>query len=86
MKRIFAAAIFALLTFAAPAHAAPVYLYDLSLNFGDGYTNPGVGEFSCGVAATPLPAALPLFGTALVGLGGVGWFRRRGKVSAINRA
>ena len=31
--------------------------------------------------ATPVPAALPLFGTALAGLGGVGWFRRRGKVS-----
>jgi hypothetical protein len=28
----------------------------------------------------PLPAALPLFGTALAGLAGVGWFRR-GKVS-----
>jgi hypothetical protein len=33
------------------------------------------------VSATPLPAALPLFGTALAGLGGAGWIRRRGKVS-----
>jgi hypothetical protein len=32
--------------------------------------------------ATPLPAALPLFGSALAGLGGFGWLRRRGKVSA----
>jgi len=31
--------------------------------------------------ATPLPAALPLFGTAPAGLGGAGWFTRRGKVS-----
>jgi hypothetical protein len=29
----------------------------------------------------PLPAALPLFGTALAGLGGAGWLGRR-KVSA----
>jgi len=33
------------------------------------------------VPPVPIPAALPLFGTALVGLGGAGWYRRRGKVS-----
>jgi hypothetical protein len=30
--------------------------------------------------ATPLPAALPLFGSAFAGLGGIGWLKRR-KVS-----
>lgn len=31
--------------------------------------------------ATPLPAALSMFGTALAGLGGAGWWKRRRKVS-----
>jgi hypothetical protein len=29
------------------------------------------------ILATPLPAALPLFGTAIAGLGGAGWWKRR---------
>jgi hypothetical protein len=33
------------------------------------------------LVATPLPTALRLFGTALAGLCGVGWIKRRGKVS-----
>jgi len=33
------------------------------------------------VAATPLPAALPLFGTALAGLGSAGWMKRRRKLA-----
>jgi hypothetical protein len=37
---------------------------------------------SCGaISAVPLPAALPLFASALAGLGGVGWLKKRGKVS-----
>jgi choice-of-anchor C domain-containing protein len=32
---------------------------------------------SVSIAATPLPAALPLFATALGGFGLLGWFRRR---------
>ncbi len=32
---------------------------------------------SAPVAAIPLPAALPLFGTALAGMGFIGWRRRR---------
>jgi hypothetical protein len=56
----------------------------------NGFTDgiPGVsGSVSCvdgcpAVSAVPLPSTLPLFGTALAGLGGVGWIkRRRGKVS-----
>jgi hypothetical protein len=34
-------------------------------------------------AATPLPAALPLFGTALGIMGLLGWRRKRKNVSAI---
>ena len=34
----------------------------------------------CPAAATPLPAALPLFGSGVLVLAGVAW-RRRGKVS-----
>jgi len=33
------------------------------------------------VSTVPLPAALPLFGTALAGLGGVGWTKKRRRVS-----
>jgi hypothetical protein len=33
------------------------------------------------VSAVPLPATLPLFGSALAGLGGAGWLKRRRKVS-----
>jgi hypothetical protein len=36
-------------------------------------------------AVTPLPAAFPLFGSALAGLGGFGWLTRRGKVSRTQR-
>jgi hypothetical protein len=35
-----------------------------------------------GVAATPLPAALPLFATGLAGLGLLGWRRKRKQVAA----
>lgn len=39
------------------------------------------GEVSCAsgcsVSATPLPAALPMFGTALAALAGGAWFRKR---------
>jgi hypothetical protein len=34
----------------------------------------------------PLPAALPLFGTALAGLGGAGWIKRRRKFSRYRSA
>jgi hypothetical protein len=34
------------------------------------------------ISPVPLPAALPLFGSAVAGLGGAGWWKRRkGKVS-----
>src|SRR3954469_3684111 len=36
--------------------------------------------------ATPLPAALPLLGTALAGLGGAGWLKKRRKVSRYHSA
>lgn len=44
----------------------------------DGYSielSPGIGNAALG--AVPLPAALPLFATALAGFGLVGWRRRR---------
>jgi hypothetical protein len=37
------------------------------------------------VSPVPLPAAFPLFGSALAGLGGFGWLKRRGKVSRPDR-
>ena len=37
---------------------------------------------SGGCAVTPIPAAFPLFASALAGLGGFGWLNRRGKVSS----
>lgn len=154
MTRTLAAAIFALLTITAPAHAAvldltdsvnlnylndgnltgtvtftegfpPTYYFisgDLSLNgtqliqvptgpnlaifvdpapptgpiffslpadfpnltpFDFGAISGTVTILSENVSPTPLPAALPLFGAALAGLGGVGWIRKKaGKVSA----
>jgi hypothetical protein len=39
----------------------------------------------CALNPVPLPAALPLFGTAIAGLGGAGWWRRR-KVSRNRQA
>jgi hypothetical protein len=33
------------------------------------------------LSPVPLPAAFSLFGSALAGLGGFGWWKRRGKVS-----
>lgn len=39
------------------------------------------GTLSPPPSPVPLPAALPLFGSALAGLGGFGWLKRRGKVS-----
>ncbi len=40
-------------------------------------TNTGTLDLVSQTSTVPLPAALPLFGTALAGLGGVGWLRRR---------
>jgi hypothetical protein len=37
------------------------------------------GSPGSGVAPVPLPAALPLFGSAIAGLGGFNWLRRRRK-------
>jgi hypothetical protein len=49
--------------------------------FGVSVTGNFVDAGTAAPLATPLPAAFPLFGTALVGLGGFGWLKRRGKVS-----
>src|SRR5262249_38238206 len=52
--RIFAAAVLlAILTSTAPAHASPIYLEDLSLNFGDGYTINGGMYFQLGMTPAP---------------------------------
>jgi hypothetical protein len=39
------------------------------------------GGVCSSVSAVPLPAAFPLFASALAGVGGFGWLKRRGKVS-----
>jgi hypothetical protein len=41
------------------------------------FTSSGVGN-GAGVAVTPIPAALPLFVSALAGMGLLGWRRRQG--------
>jgi hypothetical protein len=53
LTRIFAAALFALLMTTAPAHASPIYLEDLSLNFGGGYTINGGMYFQLGMNPAP---------------------------------
>jgi hypothetical protein len=37
----------------------------------------GTATFTATVSAVPLPAALPLFATGLVGLGLLGWRRKK---------
>jgi hypothetical protein len=71
-----------------PYGAAPLYLSPASFGAISGTVNTefcavGSNGTSCSnLSAAPLPAAFPLFGTALAGLGGFGWLRRkRGKVS-----
>jgi hypothetical protein len=49
----------------------------LSFVVGDGQEFNLQGAISDGVAPTPLPAALPLFGTGLAVLSGARWLRRR---------
>jgi probable HAF family extracellular repeat protein len=53
----------------------------LSSSAASGINNAGqiVGEYT---AVTPLPAALPLFATGLVGLGLLGWRRKRKDIAA----
>jgi hypothetical protein len=58
-----------------------------SLLYIHGYVGSGVlgtfsGTLSAQPSAVPLPAGLPLFGTALAGLGAVGWFKKRRGFSA----
>jgi hypothetical protein len=49
--------------------------------------NGGTVTVTSETLATPLPAAFPLFGSALAGLGGVGWIRKkRVKVSHNRRS
>jgi hypothetical protein len=43
---------------------------------------PGISRIvicvsGCGLSATPLPAALPSFASALAGLAAMGWIRRK---------
>jgi hypothetical protein len=56
------------------------YSYLLSL-FGDGHTPINIGQLEvftiAQVAATPVPAALPLFGTGLGFMGLMSWWRKK---------
>jgi hypothetical protein len=64
----------------------------LSLSFFDGATIPTgntellTGDFITGPAATPVPAALPLFATGLGALGLLGWRKRRKNASPLPAA
>jgi hypothetical protein len=62
-----------------PALSAGQYLVDI---VGTGKAGASFGA-TISVNPVPLPAALPLFGAALMGLGGLGWRRaRRGTAAA----
>lgn len=51
---------------------------DFAVRFASvGKGDAGSQTFGGGVSEVPLPAALPLFGTVLAGMGGLGWLRRR---------
>jgi hypothetical protein len=56
-------------------------------SFGDfetvpGYSGSGMIVDHLTLAATPIPAALPLFASSLLGLGFVGWKRRKANAAA----
>jgi hypothetical protein len=81
--------------FAPKPFTTPPGLFDLEINTADtanltyldfpGATGGTVKVNSETLITTPLPAALPLFGSAFAGLGGVGWLKRR-KVSRNHKA
>ena len=50
---------------------------DNDLGFAQPDATSGAGSFGAQAIVTPLPGALPLFATGLVGLGLLGWRRRR---------
>ena len=54
-----------------------MYMGNVALNNG---SSTGVGAVTLAVSAVPLPAALPLFGAALAGLGVFGWKFKRDSV------
>jgi hypothetical protein len=56
------------------------YFENLTPLGGLAITATSNGEPGAGISPVPLPAALPLFGTAIAGLGGFNWLRRRRKV------
>src|SRR5262249_44996763 len=65
-----------------PTSYVSTALFD-GAQFGIGFTGPGAPSTGAGLVGTlkspptPIPAALPLFATALGGLGIVGWRRRK---------
>ena len=70
------------LTFNSPPDGSPglVELLDVAafnLPGHGGWFDNGINAGGVEVAATPLPAALPLFATGLGGLGLLGWRRKR---------
>jgi hypothetical protein len=46
----------------------------------------GNGTSCSNLSTVPLPAALPMFGAAVAGLGGAGWWKKRAKVSRTRKA
>jgi hypothetical protein len=56
---------------------APGHIYSLEFNGMGGAFSGDLTFTFASVAAAPIPPALLMFGTALTGLFGVGWMRRR---------
>ena len=77
-----------------PPYTDPNYGNPLNLTPSEIYFNGIIasgGTVTCtaecneAVSPVPLPAAFPLFGSALAGLGGFGWWKRRGRFGASAR-
>jgi hypothetical protein len=62
-----------------PLNLSPTQIYFNNI-IASGGTVTCTAECNDAVNPVPLPAAFPLFGSALAGLGGFGWLKRR-KVS-----
>jgi hypothetical protein len=71
---------FSLASFSLPVEIGHLYALVVT-GFIDGahtpFTVSYTGTLTFGVAATPIPPALLMFGTALVALGGIGRYRRK---------
>ena len=58
----------------------------LSSGFGPSPSRNGTATTSAASVVTPIPAALPLAASALAGLGGLGWLKRRRSATDLTAA